>query len=608
MTQSRTIDTEQASATLQTARRSPFSALKMLRLLWPYVRPYRARLTGALVSLVIAAGLVLGLGRGLNAVIDYGFAQNNVSWLNLSLLVMMGVTACLAIATYMRFYLVAWLSERVVADLRTRIFERLLHLDVSYFETARPGELTSRLTSDTTLLQTVIGSSLSMALRNLLLLIGGMVLLTLTSPKLMLLVLIGIPIVVTPIVIYIRRTRHLARQSQDRVADLGAEVAEIVGAIPTVHAFTGEAMAAAQFTSRAEDAFISARRRIQSRAILTATVIFLVFSAIGVILWLGGHDVLAGRLTAGQLSAFIFYAVLVAGAAAAISEVMADLERAAGATARIYDLLNETAQIADPVDPISLPIPAQGAIVFDHVSFAYRSAPDRPVLHDVSFAINPGERVAIVGPSGAGKSTLFHLLLRFYDPQSGSVTLDGVDLRRAKLEALRRRIGIVPQEPVLFSASARDNISFGQIEASDAAITAAAETANAAGFIAALPRGMDTHLGERGVRLSGGQRQRLAVARAVLRIPSILLLDEATSALDAESERLVQEALERVMPGRTTLIIAHRLATVLSADRILVMEGGRLVESGTHAELVAAGGLYARLAALQFQDPALPAA
>ena len=574
----------------------------MLALLWPFLRPYRARIAGALVALVIAAGLVLGLGRGLKAVIDYGFAQNNPGWLNMSLLVMLGITAALAAATYARFYLVAWLSERVVADLRRRIFDRLLLLDISYFETARPGELVSRLTGDTLLLQTVIGSSFSMALRNALLLVGGMILLTLTSPKLVLLVIGGIPVVVTPIVIYIRRTRHLAKQSQDRVADLGADAAEIVGAMPTVRAFTGEAMANAQFTGRVEDAFAAARRRIQSRAILTATVIFLVFSAIGVILWLGGHDVLAGRLTAGQLSAFIFYAVLVAGAAAAISEVMADLERAAGATARIFEILQEDARIADPARSIALPMPPQGAVEFRHVSFAYPSAPEKTVLHDISFTIRPGEHVAIVGPSGAGKSTLFQLLLRFYDPADGSVVLDGIDLKQASLHECRRRIGIVPQEPVLFHTSARANIAFGQPDATDAQVQHAAQTANAAGFIAALPDGMDTQLGERGIRLSGGQRQRLAIARAILRDPSLLLLDEATSALDAESEKLVQQALERVMPGRTTLVIAHRLSTVLSADRILVMEAGRIVESGTHAGLIAKGGLYSRLAALQFQD------
>lgn len=585
-------------------RAKPISTFRAIARLWPLLRPYKPQLIGALIALTMAAVLVLGLGRGLRAVIDYGFGAGNSDWLNLSLIVMLMIVAGLAAATYSRFYLVSWLGERVIADIRQKLFSHLVTLDIAYFETTRTGEIVSRLTADTTLLQTVIGSSASMALRNVLLLTGGMVMLFLTSAKLTLIVLVVVPLVITPILIYARRTRHLARESQDRVADVAAEINETLSAMRTVQAFGNQALVGQQFGRQSESAFTAARARIRSRASLTAAVIFLVFSAIGIILWLGGHDVMAGRLTGGQLSAFVFYAVIVASATAAISEVMADLERAAGATERIFELLAERPGVVEVATPQPFPAPARGDIVFDRVRFAYPAAPDRPILQNISFTIKAGQRVAIVGPSGAGKSTLFHLLLRFYDPADGQITIDGIDLRQARLDDLRQLIAIVPQEPVLFSTTAGDNIRFGRPGADQAAIVSAAIAANAASFIDQLPMGYDTHLGEKGVRLSGGQRQRLALARAILRDPAILLLDEATSALDAESEQLVQEALDKVMPGRTTLIIAHRLATVLSADHILVLDQGQIVEAGTHTELVRAGGLYARLAALQFSDPA----
>ena len=594
---------------MSTASRPSLSTFSVLAALWPYVKPYRWRLYGALLALTCAAALVLGLGRGLRAVIDYGFAPGNIEqsahWLNLSLLGMLVIVAGLALATYSRFYLVSTLGERVVADLREALFRHLLTLDISYYETARTGEIVSRLTSDATLLQTVVGSSASMALRNILLLIGGMIMLFLTSAKLTLLVLIGTPLVIVPILVYARRTRHLARESQDRIADVAAELSETIDGMRTVQAFTAERMAEAAFTRESTGAYNAARARIKSRAILTAFVILLVFSAIGVILWLGGHDVLAGRLTGGQLSAFVFYAVIVASGAAAISEVMADLERAAGATDRIFELLAIKPSITAPANPRLLPTQNSGRIIFDKVNFAYPAALNVPVLKDIDFTIEPGQRVAIVGPSGAGKSTLFQLLLRFHDPLAGSISLDGIDLRSLDPAALRQRFGFVAQEPALFRASAADNIRFGRPDATIDEIRDAARTANALEFIERLPQGFDTPLGEKGVRLSGGQRQRLALARAILRNPVVLLLDEATSALDAESEQLVQQALEQVMPGRTTLIIAHRLATVQSADRILVIERGQLVEDGTHASLTAAGGLYARLAALQFRPESI---
>jgi ATP-binding cassette subfamily B protein len=550
-------------------------SLKLLVELWRFVRPYRPQLAGALAALLVAAATVLGLGMGLRRLVDQGFAGSDAALLNQAVLVLFGVVGLLALATYVRFYLVSWLGERVVADIRRRVFDHILTLSPAYYELTRTGEVLSRLTTDTTLLQTVVGSSVSIAIRNFLLLIGGSVLLVITSPKLTALVFLVVPLVLLPILTYGRRVRRLSRSSQDRVADLHVEAA-----------------------------FQAARQRVAARAMLTAVVILLVFGAVSIILWIGGHDVISGRISAGELSAFVFYAIVVAGAAGAFSEVIGDLQRAAGATERLLDLLAVTPDIIAPAAPVALPQPARGAVAFEDVVFHYPSRPERSALQGLSFAVAPGEKIAIVGPSGAGKTTLFQLLLRFYDPQGGVIRFDGVALTEADPAALRARIGLVPQEPVVFSTSAWENIRYGRPAADDAEVRTAAEAAGALEFLDQLPQGFDTYLGEKGVRLSGGQRQRLAIARAILKDPPLLLLDEATSSLDAESERVVQQALDRLMAGRSTLVIAHRLATVLKADRILVIDQGRLVESGRHGELVAAGGLYAHLAALQFDQAA----
>jgi ATP-binding cassette subfamily B protein len=575
-------------------------SLRLATLLWRYMRPYRGRLAAGLGALVLAAACFLALGQGLRLVIDAGFAQQDPRALDRGLAALLALIAVMALATFCRFYLVSWIGERVVNDLRRDVYAHLLRLSPQFFEAARTGEVISRLTTDTTLLEQVAGTSVSMALRNLLLGAGSLVMLALTSPKLALLVLLMVPAVIAPVAAFGRRVRRLSRQSQDRVAELGAHVDETLHEIRTVQAYVHEAEDARAFGARAEAAFAAARRRITQRAALIAAVIFLVFGGIGVILWIGGHDVLAGRLSAGQLSAFVFYAAMVAGAAGAISEVIGDLQRGAGAAERLQEILATAPQIAAPAHPLPLPEPARGRIEFDRVTFHYPTRPAQPALADFSLRIDPGEKLALVGPSGAGKTTVFLLLLRFYDSQAGAIRLDGVDLRRVDPAALRSRIALVPQEPAIFAASVRDNVRYGRPDAGDAAVRRACEAAHAAQFIDALPQGLDTPLGERGVRLSGGQRQRLAIARAILSDRPVLLLDEATSALDAQSERTVQAALETLMRGRTTLIIAHRLATVRSVDRIAVMDGGRLVDVGTHEALLASSPLYARVAALQF--------
>ncbi|MGE0659243.1 MAG: ABC transporter transmembrane domain-containing protein [Reyranellaceae bacterium] len=579
-----------------TARRD----VLMLRALWPFLRPYRARVLLAIIALIVAAGTVLVIGTGLRLLIDQGFAGGRPELLDQALVGLLAVIAVLAASSYGRFYLVSWLGERVVNDLRAAVFGHVIGLSPGFFETNRSGEIMSRLTTDATLIETVIGSSASVALRNMLMFVGGTVMLAITSPKLTALVFLVVPLVIVPILVIGRRVRKLSRASQDRVADISAYSGEAIQAVRTVQAFAHEPIDRSRFGAITESAFATARRRIAARATLTAIVIMLVFGAVGIILWIGGRDVIAGDLTPGQLSAFVFYAVVVAGSVGAISEVIGDLQRAAGATERLMQLLNERSPIVEPANPVTLPAPAQGALSFENVQFRYPARPDTPALADFSLAVKPGETVAIVGPSGAGKTTVFQLLLRYYDPQSGTIRVDGVDIRSASLADLRGRIAIVPQEPVLFSTDAMENIRYGRPEASDAEVRAAADAAAASEFLDRLPEGFSTFLGEKGVRLSGGQRQRLAIARAILRNPAVLLLDEATSALDAESERLVQQALDRLMAGRTTLVIAHRLATVLKADRIVVLDQGRIDAIGSHAELIARGGLYARLAALQF--------
>jgi len=586
-----------SSSTAAGPRRPAFRTLARLS---RFLGPYKGRFVVAGIALLVAAGCALAMGQGLKLVIDRGFAAADPHALDEALAALLVLIGVMAIATYVRFYNVSWIGERVTADLRKHVFDHLLTLSPGFFEITRTGEVISRLTNDTTMLETVIGSSLSLALRNIVLGAGALVLLMLTSLKLTLLVIAGLPVVLLPIILFGRRVRRLARTSQDRVADTGAYVDEAIHEVRTVQAYAHEPEDRQAYATRVEAAFGAGVHRIKQRALLIATVIFLVFVAVGIILWLGGHDVLAGRLSAGQLSAFVFYAVVVATSIGAVSEVAGELQRAAGATERLLELLETKPEIAAPVDPMPLPDPPHGTIALENVTFCYPSRPQDPALRSLSLRVSAGERVALVGPSGAGKTTVFQLLLRFYDPRAGRVLLDGVDIRRTDPRDVRRRIAVVPQEPVIFAASVWENVRYGRLDATDAEVAAACEAAYATEFLTKLPQGLDTELGERGVKLSGGQRQRLAIARAVLSQRPILLLDEATSALDSESERMVQLALERLMAGKTTLIIAHRLATVVGAQRIIVLDGGVAIAEGTHASLVREDPLYRRLAALQF--------
>ena len=576
--------------------------IAILQKLSPFLRPYRQRMVIAGVALVVSSLTVLLLGQGLRHIVDQGLQQRDVTLLNQAVAGFIIVAAVLALATAARFYLVSWIGERTVADLRAAVFGRVIALSPAYFETTKTGEVLSRLTTDTELLQTVIGSSLSLALRNTLTMAGALVMLAVTSLKLTLLVLIVVPLVVVPIVLFGRRVRKLSRSSQDRVAGISAFAEETINAIRTTQAFTHEPLDRKNFAGIVNDAFNAARFRIRTRALLTAIVILLTFGAVAMVLWVGGYDVIAGRMTGGELSAFVFYAILMAVSVGTVSEVIGDVQRAAGAAERLLELLGTEPDISAPAHPKPIPVPASGRVEFDAVTFHYPARPDKPSLHSFSLAVAPGETVALVGPSGAGKSTVLQLLLRFYDPEQGAIRFDGVDLKEADPAALRSQIGLVAQDPVIFAASAWDNIRYGRPDASDEEVREAARAANALEFLDTLPEGLGTFLGEKGVRLSGGQRQRLAIARAILRNPPVLLLDEATSALDAESERAVQSALETLSADRTTLVIAHRLATVKKADRIVVIEDGRIVAEGKHDALIKEGGLYARLASLQFTD------
>lgn len=583
---------------------APAARLAALRSLLPYLRPYRGRVALAAIALLLAAGLVLGLGQGVRHLVDEGFAAGSAAALDRTALVLFAVVAALAAATCTRYWLVSWLGERVAGDLRRDVFDHVLRLSPAWFETARTGDILSRLTADVTLLQSLIGSAISQGIRNVLTGVGAFGMLLVTSPKLAGIVALVVPLVVVPLVLFGRREKRLSRAAQERVADLGDTAEEALAGLRTVQAFTHEPVDRARFAERVEASVAAAVRRINSRSLLILLVILLGFGAITFSLWVGGRDVVAGRMTGGELAAFVLYAVMLASSGASLSEVWGEIQRAAGAAERIFDLLAVRPTIAAPAAPAPLPNPARGRIAFEGVRFEYPTRPGQSALRDFALVVEPGETVALVGPSGAGKTTVLQLLLRFYDPQAGRVTLDGVDIRGADPAALRARLGLVPQDPVVFSADAWENIRFGRPDASDAEVRAAAEAAQAAGFLEALPQGFATFLGAKGVMLSGGQRQRLAIARAILRDPAVLLLDEATSALDAESEQAVQRALAVASRGRTTLVVAHRLATVRRADRIVVMEAGRIVAMGTHEALVREGGLYGRLAALQFGEAA----
>jgi len=590
------------SATDLTRRPTSPNLRPLLRLLG-FVRPYLGRVLLAVLALLIAAGSVLAFGQVIREMVDSGLRTGTETALNRSLIFFLVVVLTMAAAIMGRAYLLNWIGERVIADLRVAVFARVLSLDLGFFETTRTGEIISRLTADTGLLQTVVGSTLAMALRSALLVIGGLIMPALTSPWLTGLVLLGTPLVVLPLWLLGYRLRRLARASQDRIADVSAYVDEVLHAIRTVQSCCHEAVDRTRYGERVEAAFGTALRRALLSASLAAIATALTFGAIGTVLWIGGREVLAGRLSGGDLSAFLFYAVLVASSIGGLSEIAGEMLRGAGASERLMELMATESHIRAPAHPLSLSQPVQGRIDIQDLNFAYPAHSALWVIKDLSLAIRPGERVALVGPSGSGKTTLLQLLLRFYDPGAGAIRFDGVDLRDLDPAELRRHIAVVPQEPVIFGANAWDNIRYGLDQVPDEAVRRAADAAHASEFLDRLPRGFDTYLGEQGLRLSGGQRQRLAIARAILRDPVLLLLDEATSALDAESERLVQLALTELMVGRTSIVIAHRLATVRQVDRILVLDQGRLVASGSHETLMAEGGLYARLASLQFRDP-----
>ena len=583
---------------------APKRRLGDLAMVWQHARNYPRQIITAGLALIFTSAATIGIPYGFKRVIDRGFGPGESGTVDSSFHYLLMIVVVLAVATAVRFYYVSWLGERVVADIRTSVQAHLLTLTPRFFEENRPSEIASRLTSDTTLIEQVVGTTVSVALRNSFTGIGGLIYLFAISPKLAGMLMLGIPAIILPMALLGRRVRNQSRQSQDRVADVGSIAVETLGAMKIVQAFGQESREAKRFSDAVAATFAAARRRIALRAVMTAIVIGLIFGSITLVLWEGAVDVAAGRISGGSIAAFVLTGGIVAGAFGSLTEVYGDLLRGAGAASRLAQLRAEQPEIAPPAHPVTLPLPARGALTFDSVEFRYPTRLDMPALHDFSLDIAPGETVAVVGPSGAGKTTLFQLIQRFYDPESGEIRMDGVSLRDADPAELRRRIAMVPQETVIFGASARDNLRYGKWEAGDEELWAAAEAANAAEFLRKLPEGLDTFLGEGGARLSGGQRQRVAIARALLRDAPILLLDEATSALDAESERLVQQALERLMQHRTTIVIAHRLATVRAAQRIIVMSDGRIVESGDHAGLIGQNGLYARLASLQFNEAA----
>jgi ATP-binding cassette subfamily B protein len=591
-----------SDAEMRDARRTGSKRIGPLRGLAPFMKPYAGRLVCAAIALLVAAAGTLALPIAIRGVIDHGFSAEQASQIGHYFLLLLGVCVVIGAASATRYYFVTWIGERVVTDVRRAVFHHMLSLSPNFFESMRTGEILSRLMADTTLVQTVVGSSASVALRNAVMASGAIVLMIATSPKLALACFVGVPLVVGFIIFLGRRVRGLSRTSQDRIADMSAGASETLNAMPTVQSFTHENVDRAHFSAAAEGSFNAAIQRTKARAWMTGIVISLVgFCVVGV-LWLGANEILAGRMTGGLLSQFILYAVLLASGAGGITEMWGDVQRAAGATERLLEILNTEPAVQAPAHPLAMPEPAKGDVRFDNVVFHYPSRPDVAALNGFSLAIAPGEAVALVGPSGAGKSTTFQLLQRFYDPQGGEIRFDGVRVDAVDPRALRSRIAVVSQDPTIFSGSIADNILYGRPDASAEEMRAASIAAASDEFIRQLPNGYDTQLGERGVTLSGGQRQRLAIARAILRNAPLLLLDEATSALDAENERLVQQGLANLMAGRTTIVIAHRLATIQRLKRIVVMDQGRIVAEGSHAELVAGGGLYARLAALQFND------
>ena len=580
-------------------------SLKDLRMVWGFALNYPAQIAIAAGALLAAAAATSGIPYAFKLIIDKGFSeggqpQDMARWFKYLLF----LVAVMSVATAVRFYFVSWLGERTVADIRLAVHRNLLRLAPGFFEENRPSEITSRITVDTTIIEQVVGTSLSVALRNVIIGIACAVILFVLSPKLAGLMLLGVPLIVIPLTFLGRRIRAISTRTQDRIADVGSVTSEVLGAMKIVQAFGQQERETARFGAAVDKVFATAKRRILFRALLSAVVIFLMFGAITLVIWQGAIDVAAGRMSGGTIAAFVLYGGLLAGAFGALSEVYGDLLRAAGASERLSELLKAEPEIRAPANPVQLPEPARGELIFDRVTFHYPTRPDTSALEGLSLQVKPRERLAVVGPSGAGKTTIFQLAARFYDPQSGRILFDGVDLRDADPADIRQRIAMVPQETVIFAASARDNLRYGNWDASEEQLWQAARDANAEDFLRALPDGLDTFMGDSGTRLSGGQRQRIAIARALLRDAPLLLLDEATSALDAESERLVQDALDRLMEHRTTIVIAHRLATVRAADRIVVLDQGRIVEEGTHATLTRRGGLYSRLARLQFEDRA----
>ncbi|ODT07526.1 MAG: ABC transporter [Mesorhizobium sp. SCN 65-20] len=586
--------------TTESAKEERGRSLRPLSRLSPYLGRYPKLVVGTVISLILAAVTTLTLPIAVRRMIDHGFSSSDSGFIARYFVMLVAIAALLALASACRYYFVITLGERVVSDIRRDVFSHVTRLSPAFFDTAMSGEIVSRLTADTTQIKSAVGATASVALRNIILGLGALAMMVVTSPKLSGLVIAAIPLIVLPLVAFGRSVRRKSRAAQDTLANATAFASEQIGAIRTLQAFTNERLVTGRFSAAVETAFQAARASVLARAILTFVAIFTIFGSVVAVLWFGSRDVLAGTISPGTLGQFLLYSVFAAGALGALSEVWGELSAAAGAAERITEILAEESSVAAPASPVALPARSTGAIEFRNVNFSYPVRPDRAAVHGLSFTIKPGETVAIVGPSGAGKSTVFSLLLRFYDPENGAVLIDGVDLKKADPEAVRSRIAIVPQDVTVFASSAADNIGFGRPGATQTEIAAAAKAALADEFIEKLQHGYDTQVGERGVTLSGGQRQRIAIARAILRDAPILLLDEATSALDAQSERQVQTALEHLMQGRTTIVIAHRLATVLKADRILVMDGGRVVEEGTHQSLVAKGGVYARLAKLQF--------